>query len=180
MRVAPDESFVAVANNGAGTVDLVDLPLEEDGADGAGGTRSVDVGAEPVQVAISPDSRTVFVAVAGSRSIVRVDVATAEVTGKVEVDAAPAQVWATGTGQVLSANQGTDDDPGSTLSVIDADTMRIVADVPTGQGPHGIVVTEDDARTPLLMPAPYASAAGGHDHDDHGHGHDGDGSDHDH
>lgn len=144
MRVAPDTSFVAVANNGAGTLDLVDMPLGQDGK-GAARTRSVDVGPEPIQAAVSADSRTVFVAVAGSREVVRVDVATARVTGRVEVDAAPAQVWATGTGLVLAANQGTEKAPGSTLSVIDAETMRVVADVATGQGPHGIVVTPDDA-----------------------------------
>jgi DNA-binding beta-propeller fold protein YncE len=154
MRVAPDGSFVAVANNVAGTLDIVDLPLDhtdhtdhtgQTGGTDTGGTRSVDVGPQPVQVAVSPDSSTVFVSVAGSRSVVRVDVATGRVTGEATVEAAPAQVWVTGTGLVLSANQGTEDDPGSTLGVIDADTMEVLAEVRTGVGPHGVVVTEDDS-----------------------------------
>ncbi|MDP3892393.1 YncE family protein, partial [Nocardioides sp.] len=34
---------------------------------------------------------------------------------------------------------------GSALSVIDAGTMEVVADVATGLGPQGIVVTEDES-----------------------------------
>lgn len=147
MRVAPDGRFAAVANLRAGRVDLVDLSRAHRGRhDRESWLRSVRVGAAPVQTAISADSSTVFVSVSGTREVVRVDAASAEVTGRVTVPSAPAQIWATSTGLVLSADQGTEDDPGSTLSIIDAESMEVVATVPTGSGPHGIVVDEQETR----------------------------------
>lgn len=139
MRMAHDGSFAAVANTGRGTVDLVDL-------DAGAAVRSVRVGPSPVQTAVSADDSEVFVSVAGSNEVVRIDVASGEVTGRVEVPSAPAQVWITSDGLLLSANQGTEEDPGETVSLIDTDTMEVVADVTTAPGPHGIVVDEAEQR----------------------------------
>ena len=122
----------------------MDLPLSQTPAGSLRGARSIDVGPEPVQVAISPDSQTVFASVAGSRTVVRIDVADARRTGEVAMSAAPAQLWATTGGLVLSANQGTEEQPGSTVSIIDASTMEVIDEVATGSGPHGITVTPDE------------------------------------
>lgn len=41
---------------------------------------------------------------------------------------------------LLVANQGTEDSPGTTVSVIDTKTFTVTATVETGQGSHGVVV----------------------------------------
>ncbi|MFN8226650.1 MAG: hypothetical protein U0R18_07990 [Mycobacterium sp.] len=47
--------------------------------------------------------------------------------------------------EVVSADQGTKDAPGHTLSVIDTKAMTARSTVTTGAGPHGVVV--DDSGT---------------------------------
>lgn len=140
MRLSADGSLAAAANTGAGTVDLVHL------GGGRPHVESVQVGPSPVQVAVSEDGSTVYASVGGSREVVRVDVATARVTGRARVPSSPAQIWLTRSGLVLSADQGTDRDPGNTLSILDADTMTLVARVETGSGPHGVTVAPDESR----------------------------------
>lgn len=41
---------------------------------------------------------------------------------------------------VLVANQGTQERPGNTLSVIDAASQKVVTDIKTGAGAHGVTV----------------------------------------
>jgi YVTN family beta-propeller protein len=139
MRISADGTLAAVANTGAGTVDLISLDSRRE-------VRAVPVGPDPVQVAVTDDAGTVFVSVAGSAEVVRVDVASGRVTGRTAVPAPPAQIWLTGDGRVLSANQGTPVDPGSTLSVIDTESMEIAGTVRTGAGPHGIAVDPSERR----------------------------------
>lgn len=139
MRVAANAPVAAVANTQRGTLDLLNL---------TSGTRfaSVPVGSSPIQSAISADGRTAYASVAGTPAIVRVDVATRTVTGRVRVPSAPAQIWLTDTGLLLSANQGTEADPGHTVSFIDATTMRVTDTVRVGSGPHGITVHPAETR----------------------------------
>lgn len=142
MRVAADGSFVAVANTAAGTVDLVDLSS----GDGTPPVRSVKVGPSPIQVAIDPSGERVYAAVAGRSQVVAVDVASGAVVERLAVPSAPAQVWVTAGGRLLSANQGTEADPGTTLSVIDTGTFTETARIEVGSGPHGVVADEDGER----------------------------------
>jgi YVTN family beta-propeller protein len=139
MRVTADGTFAAVANTDEGTVSL--LGPETDRT-----PRTVEVGGSPVQVAVTEDGSTVFVSVAATSEVVRVDVATATVTGRVEVAAAPAQIWAISEGTVLSADQGSRERPGSTVSIIDGEAMRVTSTVEVGLGPHGITVDPEETR----------------------------------
>lgn len=142
MRVSADGSFAAVANTAAGTVDLVDLTA----GDATLPVRSVKVGPSPIQVAIDASGERVYVAVAGRSQVVAVDVAGGTVVERLTVPSAPAQVWVTDDGQLLSANQGTETDPGSTLSVIDTATFTETARIDVGAGPHGVVADPDGER----------------------------------
>lgn len=156
MRIAGNGRFAAIANTDAGTLDLLDLEavagqgddgLHTHGADGHAAlnpVRSVRVGPAPIQAAVTADSSTVFVSVSGRSQVARVDVATGRVTGRVQVPSGPAQVWVTASGLLLSANQGTEQDPGRTLSIIDAGTLEVLAEVETGSGPHGVVVDSQE------------------------------------
>jgi YVTN family beta-propeller protein len=139
MRVTADGRLAAVANTDEGTVSL--LRPEADRR-----ARTVEVGGSPVQVAVTDDGGTVFVSVAATREVVRVDVASAEVTGRVGVSAAPAQIWVTSEGTVLSADQGTAEEPGSTVSIVDGETMRVTGAVEVGSGPHGLSVDPEETR----------------------------------
>jgi YVTN family beta-propeller protein len=133
VRVSADGTLAAVANTDAGTVTLLGLTADR-------AVRTVEVGPGPVQVAVSDDASTVYASVSGTRQVVRIDTTSAAVTGRVDVPSAPAQVWLTDTGTLLSADQGSEDAPGSTLSVIDTATFTIVDTVTVGAGPHGITV----------------------------------------
>lgn len=132
VRLSEDGAVAVVANTGAGTLDVVDASL------GAVRTR-VRVGASPVQVAVSPDGAVGWVTLAGTGEVARVDLVGGRVTHRAKVPSAPAQLFLTSTGALLVANQGTDDQPGSTLSVLDAATLRESALVQVGSQPHGVV-----------------------------------------
>ncbi|MEW5990395.1 MAG: hypothetical protein AB1736_03495 [Chloroflexota bacterium] len=41
---------------------------------------------------------------------------------------------------VLAANQGTEDNPSTTVSIIDTQTFAVVGTVETGKGAHGVVI----------------------------------------
>jgi YVTN family beta-propeller protein len=139
MRPTADGKLLVVANTGEGTVSL--LRPETDRRH-----RTVEVGGSPVQVAVTDDGATAYVSVSGTREVARVDVASATVTGRVEVPAAPAQVWVTSDGTVLSADQGTPEKPGRTLSIIDGQAMEVTGSVEVGSGPHGITVDPEETR----------------------------------
>lgn len=69
------------------------------------------------------------------------DVATRQLVGKVSVGVGPIQVFVTPDNKyVLAANQGTKDQPSTTVSIIDTATFTMVGTVETGQGAHGVVV----------------------------------------
>lgn len=139
MRVSADGTLAAVANTDEGSVTLL-RPATRTRA------RTVEVGPSPIQVAVSEDGSTVFVAVAGTREVLRVDVASGEVSGRVRVGSAPAQIWVTSDGTVLSADQGSPEEPGNTVSVIDGQTMTVTKTIRTGAGPHGLTVNAEETR----------------------------------
>lgn len=41
---------------------------------------------------------------------------------------------------LLAANQGTKDDPSTTVSIVDTSTLAVVGTIETGEGAHGIVI----------------------------------------
>ena len=132
IRLSADGAVALVANTGSGTLDIVDT--------GHGVVRArVAVGKGPVQAAVSADGRTGFVSLGKASQVVRVDVHDGVVTRRVDVPSAPAQVFLTSTGRLLVANQGTPEQPGTTLSVLDGATLRELGRVRVGAGPHGVV-----------------------------------------
>ena len=134
LRPSPDGQQVAVANLRSDTISLIDtvsLTVEA----------TIEVGAGPVQVAFAPDGATLYVTLNGEDAIAVVDLETKRVTGKVAVGDGPVQIYVTpDASTILVANQGTEEAPGTTLSIVDAATLSAVATVETGQGAHGVVV----------------------------------------
>lgn len=138
LRAAADGSVIVVANM-EGRLDLIDPTTHSR-------TGSVPVGTEPAQVAVSADGRYVYSSVSEPPKVVKVDLTTQKVVGSTDVPTPPVQVYLSGEEDaVLSANQGTAETPGRTVSVIDTETMTPRAVVEAGSGPHGVVI--DDTAT---------------------------------
>jgi YVTN family beta-propeller protein len=137
LRPSPDGQWVAVANLRGNTVSLINTATLTVSA-------TLEVGVGPVQVAFAPDGATLYVTLNGEDAIAVVDLATETATGKVAVGDGPVQIYVTpDAGLVLVANQGTEETPGTTLSIIDAATsatLTEVGTVETGRGTHGVVV----------------------------------------
>jgi YVTN family beta-propeller protein len=131
LRLDANARTAVVANTGAGTLDAVDL--------GTGRlTASVPVGEKPIQVAVSDDGRWAYASVASTSEVVKVDLRAGAVVARTALPAAPAQVLLTGAGDLLTADQGTEHAPGSTVSVLDPETLDLRGRVTVGSGPHGL------------------------------------------
>ncbi|MGD9621625.1 MAG: hypothetical protein AB7G47_14865 [Mycolicibacterium sp.] len=140
LRPAADGSVIVVANTMAGAVDLIDPTTDQP-------TGSVPVGNQPAQVAVSADGRYAYAGITGPPSVVKVDLVSRRVVGSAPVSASPVQLYLTpDEATVLSADQGTSDKPGDTVSVIDTAAMTVRGAVGTGSGPHGVVIDTAGAR----------------------------------
>lgn len=139
LRPAMGGSVIVVANTMAGTVDLIDPGTDQS-------LGEVPVGAGPAQVAVTADGRYTYAGITKPPAVVKVDLFARKVVGTALVSAPPVQLYLTpDEATVLSADQGTRDAPGHTMSVIDAAAMTVRGTVATGSGPHGVVI--DNAAT---------------------------------
>lgn len=134
QRPATGGSVIVVANMMADALDLIDPATDT-------AVGSVPVGKSPVQVAVSADGRYAYTGVSDPPSVVKVDLPQRKVIGTVPVPDSPVQLYLSPDEKtVLCADQGSTQAPGHTLSVIDTATMTGRGTVPTGSGPHGVVI----------------------------------------
>ena len=137
LRISPDGKRAWVANLKGGTVSVIDTRTRKQIA-------RIAVGKGPAQVGFTPDGRLGFVSLSEENRVAVIDPASRKVIRKVSVGTVPIQVYATPDSRLLFvANQGTREKPGSTVSIIDLKTFKIVATVETGSGAHGVVVDRD-------------------------------------
>jgi YVTN family beta-propeller protein len=137
LRMSPDDKSIYVANVEDGTVSVIDIATLAE-------TARIAVGPAPVQVGFVPDGRRVYVSLRDANQVAVIDTDTREVTGRIDVGRSPIQVHATPDGRfVYVANQGTDEEPDDTVSVIDTASNTVVKTVRTGQGAHGVTVSSD-------------------------------------
>lgn len=140
LRPTPDGAFVVVANTTAGAVDIVDTASNTVAA-------SVPVGDSPAQVAVDAEGRYAYASLNGSSEVVKIDLEQRKAVGTVAVPSPPVQLYLTADGsRLLSADQGTEDAPGRTVSIIDPASLAVEASVETGAGPHGIVIEPTGQR----------------------------------
>jgi len=140
LRPAAAGSVIVVANTAADRLDLIDPGTDRS-------TGAVPVGEAPVQVAVTADGRYAYTGITKPPTVVKVDLASRTVVGTAPVPTAPVQLYLTPDEKsVLSANQGTSDQPGDTLSVIDTAAMTVRGTVTTGSGPHGVVIDDSGTR----------------------------------
>lgn len=133
-RINPIKSELYTANIKDGTVSVVDLTTKKE-------THRIPVGNTPIQVAVTPDGKTLYVSLAKDSAVAMVDLSRYKKTALIRVPSAPAQVYADPAGKyVISANQGTADNPGATISIIEAGTPKVIKQLSTGKMPHGVVI----------------------------------------
>lgn len=134
LRPSPDGRWLYVANIGGTTLSVIDTRTDKRVGD-------VEVGQAPAQVAFSPDGRFIYASLNGEDAVAKVDTESRKLVGKVPVGDGPIQTYVSGDNRyLLVANQGTEKQPGTTVSVIDTRMFTVAATVETGQGPHGIVI----------------------------------------
>ncbi|ODT04559.1 MAG: hypothetical protein ABS52_04495 [Gemmatimonadetes bacterium SCN 70-22] len=140
LRMSPDGREIYVANTGDNSVSVIGVAERRELA-------RVAVGRAPAQVGFTPDGRRVYVSSTTENSVVVVDTRQRTRIATVPVGRNPIQVFATPDGRlVYAANEGTEESPDSTASVIDTRTNRVIATVVTDQGAHGVVVSDDGSR----------------------------------
>ena len=94
-----------------------------------------------MQVAFSPDGRFVYASLNRENGVAKIDVARRKLVGKAPVGVGPIQVYVSPDGRnLLVANQGTEESPSRTVSILDTTTFRVVETVETGSGAHGVVI----------------------------------------
>lgn len=134
LRPSPDGRLVAVANAGGTTVTLLDTATAAVAAE-------IEVGTTPVQVAFSPDGAYLYVSLRDEDAVAKVDLEAGAVVGKAAVGPGPIQVYVSPDGRyVVAANQGTEEAPGTTLSIVDTATLSVAGEVETGPGAHGVAI----------------------------------------
>ncbi len=139
LRPAGNGSVIVVANTDAGALDVIDSATNAV-------VGRVNVGSGPAQVAVGTDGRYAYAGINKPSAVVKVDLVARKLVGSVPVPSQPVQLYLTPDDAILvSANQGTQDKPGNTASLIDTATMTVRSTVNAGSGPHGVTI--DDTGT---------------------------------
>lgn len=134
LRPSPDGRWVYVANAKSNTLSVIDAQTNTKVAD-------IEVGERPVQVGFSPDAKYVYFSLNGENALGKVDIATRTLMGKATVGGGPIQVFVTPDNKyILVANQGTKENPSTTVSIVDTNPFKVVSTIQTGKGAHGVVI----------------------------------------
>ena len=137
IRISPDGKQAWVANLKGGTVSVIELQTRKQ-------ITRIAVGKGPAQVGFSPDGRLGFVSLSKENRVAVIDATSLKAIRKVTVGSAPIQLYATPNSRLLLvANQGTREKPGKSVSMIDLQTLKVVATVETGLGAHGVVIDRE-------------------------------------
>ena len=137
FRISADNKFAYIANMSEDTVSVINLEsfTEE---------KKIQVGPTPVTTGVTSDGKTLIATLNSENSLAIVDLATDEVTN-VEVGVGPAQVYIQADNKfAFVANQGTADNPSTSVTKVDLESKTAVATIETGKGSHGVVVSPDN------------------------------------
>lgn len=133
LRMNPERPELYTANVKDGTVSVINLTTNRE-------THRIPVGGKPIQVAVTPDGKKLYVSLAKDSAVAVVDLSSYNKIKGISVSHAPAQLYADPKGRyIYSANQGTSENPGRTISVINTVTDQVEKQIETGRMPHGIV-----------------------------------------
>lgn len=128
-----------VGNKASNTVTLYDLPSGEK-------TTLSGVGLAPTEIGVDAALGRAYVSMAGSNEVTAIDYLGKRVLGRIGVGKRPVHVYmapstpATGAHRVWVGN-----DDGASVSVIDGQSLAVLATVGTGEGHHKMAFSGDKA-----------------------------------
>ncbi|WP_226678923.1 YncE family protein [Mesobacillus jeotgali] len=135
FRISADSKFAYIANMGEDTVSAINLETFEE--------EKITTGNTPVTTGVTKDGKTLAVTLFAENSLAIVDLETKQVA-KIEVGTGPAQVYIGPDGKLAYvANQGTEESPSNSMSLVDLETKTVVDEIKTGNGAHGVTVSSD-------------------------------------
>jgi YVTN family beta-propeller protein len=135
FRITADSKFAYIANMGEDTVSAINLETFEE--------ERITTGNTPVTTGMTNDGKTLAVTLFSENSLAIVDLETEQAV-KVEVGAGPAQVYIGPDDKyAYVANQGTEESPSNSMSIVDLETKAVVDEIKTGNGAHGVTVSSD-------------------------------------
>lgn len=136
FRISQDSKFAYVANLGEDSISVINIEtLKEE--------KRIKVGQAPVTTGITSDGKTLVVTLNAENALAIVDLKSEKVE-KVEVGTGPAQVYIDANNQfAYIANQGTEDEPSNSMSIIDIKAKKVTSTIETGKGSHGVVASSD-------------------------------------
>lgn len=139
FRISADSQKAYIANMGENSVSVLDLKSMKE-------EKKITVGSTPVTTAITSDGKTLVATLNAENMLAIVDIDTGEVQ-KVGVGKGPAQVYIDANNQnAYVANQGTENAPSNSISVVDLATKKVSGTIETGKGSHGVVTSPDGKR----------------------------------
>ncbi|URM32588.1 YncE family protein [Cytobacillus firmus] len=139
FRISSDSKRAYIANMGEDTVSVINLETKKE-------EKRIKVGIAPVTTGITSDGKTLVASLNGENALAVVDLATEKVD-KIPVGTGPAQVYIDEKGQfAYVANQGTEETPSSSVTVIDLVLKKAITEIETGKGSHGVVTSPDNKR----------------------------------
>ncbi|WP_394237302.1 YncE family protein [Niallia oryzisoli] len=137
FRISADSQKAYIANMGEDTVSVLDLKAMKE-------EKKITVGSTPVTTAITSDGKTLVVTLNAENMLAIVDLETDQVE-KVPVGIGPAQVYIDAKNQfAFVANQGTEESPSNSVSVVELASGKVTSTIETGKGSHGVVTSPDN------------------------------------
>lgn len=140
LAISPDGTSLYVANNGGGTVSVVDTATNRV-------KNTIPVGYNPRNIAVSPDGSLLYVTNYTSGTISVINTAASAVIHTVNVGVHPHGVAVDSSSNAIYVSNYSS----NTLSIIDTKTLQPVATVQTGIGPLGVGVAKRDWIPPLTV-----------------------------
>lgn len=136
FRISADSKLAYIANMAEDTVSVINLETMKE-------EKKIRVGETPVTTGITKDGKTLAVTLFTENALAIIDIETNEIV-KVKVGPGPAQVYIDPNNQLaFVANQGTEDAPSNSMSIVDLKSKRVVDEIKTGKGSHGVVISPD-------------------------------------
>ncbi|MEW8988044.1 MAG: YncE family protein, partial [Bacillus sp. (in: firmicutes)] len=137
FRISQDSKFAYVANMGEDTISVINLEtLQEE--------KKITVGQTPVTTGITSNGKTLVATINSENVLAIVDLET-NLVKKVAVGNGPAQLYIDSTNKfAYVANQGTEESPSNTMTIVDLELNETVATIETGEGSHGVVISSDN------------------------------------
>jgi YVTN family beta-propeller protein len=140
VAVTPDDSTVLVTNSCSSTMTVVDVKT-------ARLTATIPIeGTYPRGIAISPNSKTAYVAVMGSERVAKIDLPSRRVSTLAHTASGPRHILIAPDGRTLYV---TNSRSGS-VSKIDAATGRVLKTVRTGDEPRSMAISRDGLAVYVL------------------------------